>query len=158
MSSLCLVSANLAVAIFGGGPFTQVHTLEQGVFAVFLLDGENGFLPSLFPFQIRFFSAYFVRGGEDVHLEKSILWGNSAFWQDVGCADVDPADQKIGICDPVKEFHHRIGDQLGGSGLPGQIGGAVGVLGHLSAVIIRSNFAPVVAEGSLSDSPHIMLL
>ena len=41
---LCLVSANLIVALDGGGTVLQIHSAQNGVLAVFAFDTKNGLL------------------------------------------------------------------------------------------------------------------
>jgi len=75
------VSADLIVTVDGGGAFLKIHTFENGVFAVFFADLQNGLLSAFFPGKggvFRFFFAAFrlVVGKEIQLLRNVFLQGN----------------------------------------------------------------------------------
>ena len=83
------MTSDLVIALAGGGGFLKIHAAEHGVFAVFVLDSEDGLRE--FPAFLRIFSGSIKQRG----LINRCLAG------DVVIADIDAADSARGRDDAL---------------------------------------------------------
>ena len=110
------MSSNLIVPADGRGTVLQVAAFEDGIFAVFLLDREQGLLAFLFACQrlfLRFLAGCLGTAvGEEIQLIADWCPGDSRFGLDVVGGNVDSADGERRIKDLVTERHDSSCDLL----------------------------------------------
>ena len=80
---LCLMPADLRIAVFGGCAFFKIHRLEDGVLSILLLDGKRGGLYLPLTLQSGIFSfLFFLFGGivgEEVELDNPVISRTTSF-------------------------------------------------------------------------------
>ena len=79
---------------------------------------------------------------------SAFMAGQGVLRDDVVGGQIQPPDQKSGVHDAVVKFRDSTDDGLGGSGMPAQIHGAVGVLGNSAAVAVNGDGALIGAASS----------
>ena len=104
------------------------------------------FFPAL-PDGCFFGAALLLRSeiGEKVQLLSAFMAGQGVLRDDVVGGQIQPPDQKIGVYNAVEKLGNGTDDGLGGSGMPAQIRGAVGVLGNSAAVAVNGDGALIGA-------------
>ena len=80
---LCLMPADLRIAVFGGCAFFKIHRLEDGVLSILLLDGKRGglYLPLTLQSGILGFLFFLFGGivGEEVELDNPVISRTTSF-------------------------------------------------------------------------------
>lgn len=126
--------ADLAVALAGGGAVFEVHALEDGVFAVAVLDGEEGFLNLALAGLLGLVGGAAGVLGGIVGEEIKLLGGgerrNVTLAEQAVGGDGKAAHQQKRIGDAVEDFRHSLNDAAGGGGVALQRGRAGGFCGH----------------------------
>ena len=107
--SLRLMPADLRISVLGRCALLQIHSLEDGVLSVLLLDGKCRLLNFSFPFQRSILRLLlFLLGGvvrKKVQLNGAVvLLRCIRFRQDMICNDLHAPHQEIFVHDPVKQL------------------------------------------------------
>ena len=101
------VPSDLHIAFPCRGAFLEVHSLQEGIFAVLAVDGQGGQL-EFFLFDIRFlfllFLSVFLFGvGEKIQLDGRLLLRDFILREQGGSGDRDLADSQVRVRDAVEE-------------------------------------------------------
>lgn len=104
----CLVPSYLLIPIYRGSSFLQIHTLKNGVLAVFLFYLQHCFLNTFFSCKLRFFRLFFRLHSrivsKEIELLKAILLLNGCLINNMIRCDIDSPDQKIFINNAFKQL------------------------------------------------------
>ena len=103
------MTADLPIAVLGRCALLQIHSLENGVLSVLLLDGKCRLLDLLFPFQRSVLCLLlFLLGGvvrKKVQLNGAVVLLRCVrLRQDMICNDIHAPHQQIPVHDPVKQL------------------------------------------------------
>ena len=99
--------ADLAVTIPGGSSFHIIHALQNGIFSVLAFYADHRLLLPLLPLDL---------GSLRDSVSKKIQLGTldlSRIGQNVICHQIQSADQKSLVHDPIIQRHKRLGNMLG---------------------------------------------
>lgn len=148
------MASNLGVPGFRRCALLQVHALQYRVLAVLLFDCQQRFLHLPFLRQGCFlpglpgFQGGIIR--EQIQL-LPLLYRNVSLLQDIGCCQIEAADQQVPVNNAVEQLQRRRDDALCGGCAVLQIDGAVGVLGDGPAIAVFGHLALVCAAFQVLD-------
>ena len=139
------MTSDLLISLPGHGSLFEIHSLQDGIFAEFLLKIQNRMLDPFLLLKLRLFLFLFLLKcfiiGKEIHLLKDFLFLRFSLRNHSRSHNIDSAYQQIRIDNPVIQILYRLHNHSGRRGIFRQVRCSMRMLRHLSSITVSCDLS-----------------